>query len=95
MKNREGFARFMEASEAGEAAGTRQAAGVAAALAALAAALGLKPEDRADALMATIPFGPDFGADYLGLLAALFEGGGKRDKEQAERMRGLAQKPSP
>ena len=87
VRDREGFGRFMEASEAhGAGAGKT---GLDAALGSLAEALGVSPSDSLAELEADIPFGPDFPTGYLSQLAPLFATGGKRDKDQAALMAAL------
>ena len=87
VRDREGFGRFIETSEMRE--DVEGSSGLEAALCHLSIALGLTPDDSLDALAKDIPFGPDFGRDYLSQLASLFETGGKRDKDQAALMRAV------
>ncbi|SNY91761.1 DNA helicase/exodeoxyribonuclease V, subunit A [Cohaesibacter sp. ES.047] len=93
VRDREGFGRFMEASEIG-GAGAGQV-GLDAALAALARTLGVAPGETVADLEATIPFGPDFQPGYLSQLAPLFATGGKRDKDQSALMAALVASKDP
>ena len=87
IRGREGFGRFIEASEAMGPEG--EAFGIDAAVANLSEALGLSSDDHLASLEAQIPFGPDFPRDRVSQLADLFETGGKRDKDQAGLMRAI------
>ena len=87
VRDREGFGRFMEASEMRVESGG--AVGLDAALAHLSDVLGLDAGDTIQALEAAVPFGPNLPRDYISQLAPLFETGGKRDKDQAALMQAL------
>ncbi|WP_316858752.1 double-strand break repair helicase AddA [uncultured Cohaesibacter sp.] len=87
VRDREGFARFMEMSEQSPAGGG--AVALEAALANLSEALGIVPGSTLEALNASIPFGPGFDRARLSALCPLFATGGKRDKAQAALMQEL------
>ncbi|WP_180966949.1 double-strand break repair helicase AddA [Cohaesibacter celericrescens] len=93
VRDREGFGRFMEASEM--RIESNGAVGLDAALAHLRDVLGLEAGDNMQALEAAVPFGPNFPKSYIAELVPLFETGGKRDKEQAALMRTVLASSSP
>ncbi|MCT4655741.1 MAG: double-strand break repair helicase AddA [Cohaesibacter sp.] len=100
IRNREGFGRFIESSGANcpqdpsahnssAMDDDMGATGIEAALSHLAATLGIAPNDSLEALQKEFVPSPHFSPDYLAQLADLFEGGGKRDKDQAALLRAI------